>query len=410
MSGLAWEGFKRLPINPGDVGSRRLNSELYYILAAGTVLYLFSVWEHLPGITPSHYSDITSVFWREGIGRGAHGIPYYNFMFEYPVLVGLAVYICSSVRLVVPGFDEAMMYYMLAMDAILYIFTMAAIIYLYRLVTLVKGDVSRIWKCFLVAPSFIMFTSYNWDIMAVAFSTASLYYYLRGEKGKADLSLGLGIGAKLYPVLLIPVYILEEKDWLSRLRRFFTPLLVFAALNLPFIAANFHTWFETWLYHARWGIEDSWLIFLFDQMDVKAHYVALAVLVYLLYKGLLESSKRSYPSRDGRVIHRGFLASVAWLFGNYVVTPQMALILLPFYVLIPMIPVAAIYTAEILNALIIVLWFTPELNLGNPLVRSSPVQWAAALRQIIWLSLYVYTLYPEKARIWVRKLFQRVGE
>jgi hypothetical protein len=110
------------------------------------------------------------------------------------------------------------------------------------------------------------------------------------------------------------------------------------------------------------------------------------------------------------VIHRGFLACAAWLLGSYVVTPQMALILLPFYVLIPVIPVAAIYAAEVLNALIIVLWFTPELNLGNPLVRSSPVQWAAALRQVIWLGLYVYTLYPEKTRMWMRKLFQRVGE
>lgn len=379
-------------------------------MAAATVLYLFSVWEHFPGITPSHYSDITSIFWREGIGRGVHGIPYYDYTFEYPVLVGLTVYLCSSVRLVVPEFSAAMGYYTLAMDAILYAFTMAAIVYLYRLVGLVRGDVSRIWKCFLVAPSFIMFTPYNWDIMAIAFSTASLYYYLSGDKGKADLALGLGIGAKLYPVLLIPVYILEEGDWPSRFRRFLTPLLIFAALNLPFMAANFQTWFGTWLHHARWGIEDSWLIFLFDQMDMKAHYVALAVLVYLLYKGLLESGKRSYPSRHSRVIHRAFLVSVAWLFGNYVVTPQMALMLLPLYVLIPAIPIPAIYTAEILNALIIVLWFTPELNLGNPLVRSSPVQWAAALRQLIWLSLYVYTLYPEKTRIWVRKLFQRVGE
>ena len=409
MSRLAWEGSKH-PLSPGYGTGRGFPSELYYILAAATVLYLFSVWEHLPGITPSHYSDVMSVFFREGIGRGIHGIPYYDYMFEYPVLVGLAVYLCSSVRLVAPGFSEAMMYYTLAMDTILYIFTMAAIIYLYRLVLLVKGDLSRVWKCFLVAPSFIMFTPYNWDMMAVAFSTASLYYYLNGEKGKADLCLGLGIGAKLYPILLIPVYILEERDWPTRFRRFFTPLLVFAALNLPFMAANFQTWFETWLYHARWGIEDSWLIFIFDQMDVKAHYVALAVLVYLLYKGLLESSKRSYPSPYSRVIHRSFLACAAWLLGNYVVTPQMALILLPFYVLIPFIPVAAVYAAEVLNALIIVLWFTPELNLGNPLVRSSPVQWAAALRQAIWLGLYVYTLYPEKTRIWMRKLFQRVGE
>jgi hypothetical protein len=255
-----------------------------------------------------------------------------------------------------------------------------------------------------------MFICYNWDIIAIAFSTASIYYFLKGDKGKADLTLGLGIGAKLFPIFLIPVYILEEKTWPNRIRRFFTPLLVFGALNLPFIIANFQTWFEMWTYHYHWGIENSWLIFIFDQMDVKAHYVALAVVVYLLYKGLLESSKRKYPDSYSRIIHRGFLVSVAWLFGNYVVTPQMALMLLPFYVLIPIIPIAAIYTAEVLNALIIVLWFTSELNLGNPLIASSPVQWASALRQVIWLGLFIYTLYPSKMKVWVKKLFQRVGE
>ncbi len=100
--------------------------------------------------------------------------------------------------------------------------------------------------------------------------------------------------------------------------------------------------------------------------------------------------------------------SVAWLFGNYVVTPQMALILLPFFVLLPAIPLAAIYTAEIFNALIIVLWFTPELNLGNPLIASSPVQWFAAARQFIWLGLFIYMLYPVKVKRWLGKLFERV--
>ncbi|MEM4649415.1 MAG: hypothetical protein QXP78_01970, partial [Candidatus Bathyarchaeia archaeon] len=97
-----------------------------------------------------------------------------------------------------------------------------------------------------------------------------------------------------------------------------------------------------------------------------------------------------------------------WLFGNYVVTPQMALMLLPFYVLIPFLPAALIYLSEVLNALIIVLWFTPELNLGNPLVASSPVQWISAFRQIIWLTLFIYVIFREKTRFLIKKLFERV--
>lgn len=386
------------------------SKELRYILAAATMIFLFSAWEHFPGINPTHYTDIVSIFHREGIGRGVHGIPYYDFMFEYPVLVGVLVYLFSSVRSLVPDFSSALAYYTLAMDVTLYIFTMVMLLYLYRLVKLVKGDVSRIWKCVLVVPSFIMFICYNWDIMAIAFTVMSLYYFMKNEKVKADITLGLGIASKLFPILLILVYILEEKEWTHRLRRLAIPLLVFGVLNLPFILANFTTWFELFVYHSQWGLENSWLIFFFDQMDLNAHYVALAVVVYLLFKGLFDSTKRSYPDQASRILHRSFLVWIAWLFGNYVVTPQMALMILPFAVLIPMIPISIVYLAEILNALIIVLWFTPALNLGNPLIRSSPVQWISALRQILWLSLFVYTLYPEKLRLWIQKLFKRVGE
>jgi uncharacterized membrane protein len=382
--------------------------ELRDILLAATLIYVFSVWEHLPGLVPSHYTDIASVFYREGIGQGPHLIPYYDFTFEYPLLVGVFVYLCSSVRIWVANFSQAMAYYTVLMNLILYAFTMGTIVTLYRIVVKVKGEVSRMWKCFLVMPSYLMFVTYNWDIVAIFFSTLALHYFLKGEKGKADLSVGLGIAAKLFPAMLVPVFMVEEKTWPQRLKRLAAPLLVFLALNTPFILANFNRWFDTWRYHAQWGIEDSWLIFFFNQMDPNAHYAALAVLLYLVYKGLADSGKRSYASGEERIITRVFLMYAAWLFGNYVVTPQMALILLPLFVLLPSIPLPAIYAAEVFNALIIVLWFTPELNLGNPLIASSPVQWFSAIRQVIWLTLFIYMLYPDKVRRWTQRLLERV--
>ncbi len=390
---------------------RRTAKNLKEILIASTALYIVSIWEHLPGINPSHYSDISSVFWREGIGQGAHLIPYLQFMFEYPVIVGLLVHVCSSVRLYIPDFSSAMTVYVFLMDAILYFFAMGTIITLYKVVEKARGQVSRIWKCFLVAPSFVMFVTFNWDIIAIFFSTLALYFFLKDDRTKADISLGLGISAKLYPCMLIPVFMLEEHSWRRRFRRVITPISVFFLMNSPFLILNFSQWFETVKYHSAWGIEDSWLIFLFpDQMDPNAHYVGLAVLIYLVYKGLSTSSKREYGSLSERVITRGFLMYVAWLFGNYVVTPQMALILLPFYVLIPSIPLAAIFTAEIFNALIIVLWFSPQFNFGNPLISTSPVQWFAAARQFIWLGLFTFIIYPEKMREWTSKLLSRMGE
>jgi len=390
---------------------KKIDKNLIELLIASTMIFSFSVWEHMPNIIPNHYSDITSVFWREGIGQGAHRIPYIQYVFEYPVIVGMLVYLCSFAgRSLASSFSLAMTYYTLLMDFALYFFTIGTIIIVYKLITLINGEKTRIWKYFIIMPSFIMFIVYNWDIIAVFFTVLSLYFFLNEEKLKAAAAVGLGVAGKVYPILLLPVYMLEVKSWRERFILPLTTLGVFTALNLPFIALNFNGWLQTWLYHASWGIEDSWLIFFFNQMDFKAHYVALGVLIYLVYKALLETSKKNYNSKSERVIERSFLMNLAWLFGNYVVTPQMALMLLPFYALTSFLPTTLIYLSEVLNALIIVLWFTPELNLGNPLIASSPVQWIAASRQIIWLSFFIYIIFREKTKLLIKKLFKRIEE
>jgi uncharacterized membrane protein len=389
---------------------RRFPRELIEILAAATLVFMVGVWEHFPAVVPNHYTDIASVFWRDGIGTGPHMIPYYQFTFEYPVLVGLLVYLTSSIRLYVPDFSVALNYYVLATDAVLYLFAVATIIVVYKIVDLLGLEKGRIWKAFLIAPSYLMFTVYNWDMIAIFFATLSIYFYMKGDKTKSALSLGFGISAKIYPCMLIPVYMLEESNWRGRLKALLTPVAVFAVLNLPFILANFSGWFETWKFHAGWGIEDSWLVFVFNQMDPNAHYLALVVLLYLVYKGLTGTLRKQYKDLPRRVIERSFLMNVAWLVGNYVVTPQMGLMLLPFYVLVPSISLPTIYIAEIMNALVIVLWFSPQLNLGNPLSPASPVQWLAAGRQLIWLSLFVKTVYPTQTRDLLRGLMKRLSE
>ena len=384
--------------------------ELIEMLAAATLVFIVGVWEHLPVVVPNHYTDVVSVFWRDGIGTGPHLIPYYQFTFEYPVLVGILVYLASSIRLYVLDFSVALNYYVLAMDAVLYVFTVGTVLVVYKIVDLVGLEKARIWKAFLIVPSFLMFTVYNWDIIAIFFATLSIYFYMKGDKAKSWLTLGLGISAKLYPCMLIPVYMLEESSWKGRLKALLAPLAVFGALNLPFILANFSGWFETWKFHAGWGIEDSWFVFLFNQMDPNAHYLALAVLLYLVYKGITGTLRKQYKDRPTRLIERSFLMNVAWLVGSYVVTPQMGLMLLPFYVLIPSISLPIIYVAEIMNALIIVLWFSSPLNLGNPTLPASPVQWFAAGRQLIWLGLFIRIIYPTQTRALLRGLMRRLSE
>jgi len=391
------------------IGPKKWRRNSLIDLVTGTiVLFAFNVWEHLPGILPNHYSDVVSVFWRDGIGVGEHLVPYLQFTFEYPVIVGVLVYISSFSRALTGDFMTAMNYYVLIMDGFLFVFTIGTVLLLRKMCIILNVEETRIWKFFLIMPTFLMFTVYNWDIIAVFFSVLSIYLYMKSKKFGSAASLGLGIAAKLYPIVLLPVYLVEEKSWRERLKFIFACLGVFMLLNTPFIILNFETWLSTWTYHMEWGIEDSWLIYLFKQMDPFAHYVGLAVLLYLVYKGLIQTSKKPYESQAERLVERCWLMNIAWLFGSYVATPQMALMLLPFYTLIPTIPLLAAYVADVLNALIIVLWFTSIAYMVDPLLPNSPIQYIAASRQFIWLGMFIYCLYKMQITSSAKTLFKRI--
>lgn len=387
-------------------------------MLATTVIFAFNSWQHLPNIVPNHYSDVTSVFWREGIGRGQHLVPYVSYVFEYPAIVGIMVYLASSCRYFIPGyssenltqFSTNMVCYTLSMHLMLFPFILGSVWLTYRLCEGFGGDKQRIWKLFLLTPSFLMFSVYNWDMVAIFFTLLSALSFLRGRLNLSAISLGFGGSTKIYPLLLLPVLTLECKTWSERVRFVLITAVTGLAINLPFITLNFKSWFGTWTYLAGWGIENSWLIFFFKQLDQTAHYVALVVMAYLFYKAIMETSTKKYDSANRRIFERWLLADIAWLFGSYIVTPQMALMLLPVYTLIPSIPIHIAYLADALNALIIVLWFTPQLNLGNPLSPTSPVQIIAATRQLVWLWIYLGVLYPEKAKSFLASLMKRVGE
>jgi uncharacterized membrane protein len=368
------------------------------------MIFAFAVWEHSPSVVPNHYSDIVSIYYRNGIGNGLHGIPYVDYVFEYPALIGAIVYVTSLLaRSLTQDFFTSLVYYKLIVDFFIYAFTMMTIVALYKLTVRYSVESKRIWQVFLVMPSLLMFVDYNFDIIAVAFALLALYLFILGRHSTSAISLGLGIGAKLYPAVLLPAFLAASPSWKSRGRYTITTVAVVSLVNLPFMLVNFSTWYGTWSFLAGWGIENSWLIFIFGQMDPLAHYFGLAVFLYIAYKAMMETRHRTI-SGDQKLLVRSFLLSLAWLLGSYIVTPQMALILLPFYVLIPTVPILAAYASDTLNALIMVFWFT-EMNAGrNPIAADNPVQWIALSRQLIWLGLLVQHLYPSRLARWMRGL------
>lgn len=99
---------------------------------------------------------------------------------------------------------------------------------------------------------------------------------------------------------------------------------------------------------------------------------------------------------------------MAHLVDLHVCPPQMALMIMSFIALMPLASLWLFYLAEIFNALIVVLWFNPQQNPGNPLMASGPVQALSAMRQLIWLVFLFRVLYSGKVEVWIEDLFARI--
>ncbi len=67
-----------------------------YLVAA--VVYVFSVWEHIPYGGGHIYSDIVSVFQSRFCAAGlcTLALPYVHVFVEYPVIVGMFIYSMAS--------------------------------------------------------------------------------------------------------------------------------------------------------------------------------------------------------------------------------------------------------------------------------------------------------------------------
>ncbi len=134
------------------------------------------------------------------------------------------------------------------------------------------------------------------------------------------------------------------------------------------------------------------------------HYIfpaLFAVLcVVIVLKGVeMQKQLGSGLDRATFVLMTCSLFTFAFLFSTYVCTPQMNLILLPFFVLIPLLRrnYAEFFAFEIVNSLVIVWGFSYPLsflgiNIPTPVefgsIWSSPIQFLAVLRSF-WIGKFL---------------------
>lgn len=243
------------------------------------------------------------------------------------------------------------------------------------------------WRTLLFAlsPSFIFFSYYNIDIVGVLFILGALYFALRRGWMFSAVCLGVAVATKVFPFIYIPLVWLVQPDWKQRIKYASVAFLVWLALNVPFIIANFSDWYLFLTVQGQWGIEDSWMIFVLPQMSPIAHYLSYLLLVL----GIVHVIRQKMP------LERGWFAmTLVFMLSSFKFPPQYFLYLLPFVVILGFDRLEPFLLADLLNVLVIATWFTSWLNGGNPLDASSPTQWISLARELILFAVLVYLVHP----------------
>ncbi|MGN6332909.1 MAG: glycosyltransferase family 87 protein [Motilibacteraceae bacterium] len=285
------------------------------------------------------YSDVSALFGSRGLADKL--FPYVGHLgqpgveqVEYPVLTGLLMWATAKV---VPGsgysVDRLVTYFdvnLLADFALLVVAVLATAWTARR----------RRWDAAIVAasPAVAMTATINWDLLAVALTAVAMLLWARNRPVPAGLLLGLGVAAKLYPVLLLgPLLVLCLRA--GRLRAwtgaFAGTAASWLAVNLWFILFARDGWARFYALSRERGAGFSSIFYVTGSGWWTAHLSflnAVASLVMLLACAGIAWLALAAPRRP-RVGSLAFLVVAAFLLTNKVYSPQYALWLVPLLAL-----------------------------------------------------------------------------
>jgi hypothetical protein len=356
---------------------------VYLAFAAPLVVSLIL---HVPSLPPFlgnwgfKYSDIASVAysviqspdrWFDhgkyldfAARRGCH-LPYVDYHFEYPPLVGLlwAFSTCLS------GWD---------LDLHLYIHAGAiAAGYAGLLWALSKLVPKRRLWLLSTSPSLYLYAIYNWDVLAASLALVGVVY-VRSMSFLAGLIHGLAFNVKWIAAGVAYYYgvaLWGQKEW----RRYAAGAVLGAVAPMAalYLLAPGGFW-QMINHHARWYCENCLYLFAVGDLHSPLHkYIFAAVVGFVV--ALLTVLGRRIEER------RALLgAAISLTVFNYVFSPQMFLFILPFGLMaLSKIGLAVLWFADLANFGIMATWYYAE----HPHVAGPP-QTFAFYRNLLLLIIF----------------------
>ena len=272
---------------------------------------------------------------------------------EYPVLTGIYQYVSMALAKTYTALTKLVSLPVIA--EVVMFFNIAAFgLALAWLVTVWASSrlagPRRVWDAALVAASpiliFQVFT--NFDALATAFATGALLAWARRKPWLAGALIGLGVAAKLYPLLLfVPMVLLGLRT--GRLREVgkaaIATVLTWLVVNLPIMVLFPRGWSEFFRLNTRrgddmdslynvvksftgWGGFDQHLGFWQPPTVLNAVSAVLFISCCIAIAYVVLTAKQR-----PRLVQVAFLVVAAFLLTNKVWSPQFSLWLVPLAVL-----------------------------------------------------------------------------
>ncbi|MBX4187273.1 MAG: glycosyltransferase 87 family protein [Candidatus Doudnabacteria bacterium] len=193
---------------------------------------------------------------------------------------------------------------------------------------------NNLWIYWVLAPSMIIFMTYNFDMLVLFEVILAFYFLKKGKPLSAAAMFALGFSTKFFPIFyLLPLFVAQE-NWKQRgkvLASFAgTTLLV----NGFFMLANFRGWYYFYRFNSVrafsldsiWTVVTPWFQPLLNNISI-LNAVSLLLLAWVVLWFV-------YKYRRLDVITVCFYITLIYAVFTKVFTPQHILWFLPFFVLV----------------------------------------------------------------------------
>lgn len=287
------------------------------------------------------YTDIPVLYQARGLSEGK--AVYVTAPFEYPVLTGGFVDVARRLTdlfgvKAAPGLTgqqvltNADIFY--SVCAVMLFGCFIAIVVMHR-----HMGGTRWWPTALmvaVAPVLMAEGLINWDLFAVALTTAAMFAWAKKYPYISGVFFGLAVAAKLYPLFILgPLLLLCLRS--RRLRAFvqmaIAAVISWVLINAPVFLATPSGWLYFWQFNVARGADlgSIWYVLSLAGYPVQNPGVWSFVLMFLGCLGI--AALVFLAPRRPRVGQVAFLVIALFLVVNKVYSPQYALWMLPLLAL-----------------------------------------------------------------------------